>query len=127
MAILDKIFQEDKAPEVVKATDKTVAKNDTAKVPQMTSRVLVRPVISEKSSVSASDGKYVFEVTSDANKFMVAEAVEQVYGVRPVAVRVAVMPAKYRYRRQIKGTIGAWKKAVVTLPKGKSLTIVEGV
>lgn len=128
MAILDKIFQEDKAPEVAKpVTEKAKAAASSSTVPQMTSRVLVRPVISEKSSMSAADSKYVFEVTSDANKFMVADAVEQVYGVRPIAVRVATMPAKFRYRRQIKGTIGAWKKAVVTLPKGKSLTIVEGV
>lgn len=131
MAILGKIFQDDKAPEVEKKADsKEVAKKTEAKnaaVPTMQSRVLVRPVISEKSSNAAADSKYVFEVVSDANKFMIADAVEKTYGVRPETVRVVSMPAKHRFRRRIKGTVGSWKKAVVTLPKGKSITIVEGV
>jgi large subunit ribosomal protein L23 len=130
MAIFNKIFQEDKAPEVEKkATDNKSAKPEakTLSMPTMQSRILVRPVISEKSSNGAADNKYVFEVVKDANKFMVADAVQQTYGVRPEAVRVVTMPAKHRFRRRIKGTVGAWKKAIVTLPKGKSITIVEGV
>lgn len=129
MAILNKIFQEDKAPEVEKkATDKKSAvKEKAANKVAMTSAVLIRPVISEKSSNAASDNKYVFEVVSSANKFVIADAIEKTYGVKPESVRVTTMPAKHRFRRRIKGTVGAWKKAVVTLPKGKSITIVEGV
>lgn len=128
MAILNKIFQDDSAPEVDKKTEKKeVAKKTEVAVPVMQSRILVRPVISEKSSNFAADNKYVFEVVNDANKFMVADAVQETYGVRPETVRVVTMPAKHRFRRRIKGTVGAWKKAIVTLPKGKSITIVEGV
>lgn len=122
MSILNKIYQDD----AEEATVKEVATKQVINT-LLAREILVRPVISEKSALASTQSKYVFEVSKNANKFMVANAVAEKYGVRPVAVRVSTVPSKTRYRKNIAGKIGAWKKATVTLPAGKSITVVEGL
>lgn len=88
-------------------------------------RVLERPLVTEKSSMFAEHGQYVFAVNITANKVEVADAVEKVYGVRPIRVRMQVLQGKQvRYGRN-SGSTKAWKKAVVTLPKGKTIDVFE--
>ena len=90
-------------------------------------RILVKPLVTEKASYLGAQNKYVFEVNKDANKIEITEAVEEVYGVRPVSVNIVRVRGKnVRYGR-ITGKRKDWKKAIVTLPEGKSINIYEGV
>jgi large subunit ribosomal protein L23 len=93
---------------------------------QLLSSIIRKPVVTEKSSLLGRQNKYVFVVQHRANKFSVAVAIEKMYGVRPVAVRIINMPGKERIRGRIKGRISGWKKAIVTLPVGKTIKIAEG-
>ena len=52
------------------------------------SAVIVKPYLSEKSLLSESVGTYTFVVSREATKHAVLDAVEQVYGIRPSAVRM---------------------------------------
>lgn len=89
-------------------------------------RVLVRPLITEKGNLLASNGQYLFAVNPHSNKLEVAEAVERVYGVRPRHVNVMNVRGKHvRYGRTT-GSTKSWKKAIVTLPKGKTIDVFEG-
>lgn len=98
-----------------------------AKTPVIAYRVLVRPIITEKAADQGAHNKYVFEVARAANKIDVNKAVEEVYGIKPKAVNIVSMKGKrVRYGR-IRGQRKDWKKAVVTLPEGKSINIYEGV
>ena len=90
-------------------------------------RVLIKPLITEKATKMAAENKYVFEVERTANKIEIAKAIKEVYGVKPVAVNVMSKRGKnVRFGRTI-GKRKAWKKAIITLPTGKSINIYEGV
>jgi len=90
-------------------------------------RVLVKPLVTEKATELASANKYVFVVTKASNKIEVAKAVYAVYGVRPVDVNIISMQGKRVSRGRIQGKRKDWKKAIVTLKKGDSIKIYEGV
>ena len=90
-------------------------------------RVLIKPLITEKAAILNTESKYVFSVATSANKIEIANAVEEVYGIKPIAVNIIkVSGKKVRYGRTF-GQRKNWKKAIVALPKGKSINIYEGV
>lgn len=90
-------------------------------------RVLVRPLLSEKSVRHEAMGTYTFVVVKTATKPAIKAAVEKVYGIRPVNVRIAHVDGKDVRFGNTMGRRNEWKKAMVTLPKGKSISIHEGV
>ena len=82
--------------------------------------VLIRPRITEKAANATARGIYTFDVRVDATKRDIAEAVQAVYRVKPVAVRTVMRPAgrkRLRNRRGF-GRIAASKKAYVYLKEG---------
>lgn len=90
-------------------------------------RVLVRPLVTEKTARLTARGQYGFIVSPSANKRMVADAVAVVYGIRPVAVNMISMSGKDIRFGQTAGRRKNWKKAIVTLPPGKKIAVYEGV
>ncbi len=91
------------------------------------SNVLLRPVITEKSAILASQNMYVFAVKTTANRITIAAAIKAMYDVKPLSVNVVNVRGKVVSRGRVAGKRSAWKKAIVTLPKGKTLNIYEGV
>lgn len=90
-------------------------------------RILIKPLITEKASVGGALNKYFFAVATTTNKIEIAKAVNEVYGVKPVNVNIInVSGKKVRYGRRL-GQRKDWKKAVITLPAGKTINIYEGV
>lgn len=104
----------------------TKAKVVTAKFSNA-NRLLVRPLITEKATNLATESKYAFVVEKGANKIEVAKAITSIYGVKPLAVNIINMKGKQVSRGRIRGQRKDWKKAVVTLKKGDSIAIYEGV
>ncbi len=89
--------------------------------------VIVRPIVTEKSTILREEGQYVFEVNRRANKLQIKEAVESIYGVDVIRVNVMNMPAKFnriRGRRPSKRR-SEWKKAVVTVAPGQRIEELE--
>jgi len=89
--------------------------------------VLIKPAVTEKAGTLNELNQYVFVVDRGANKITIAKAVEAFYGVKPVAVNIINMPGKKVVRGRTKGQRSDWKKAIVTLPAGKTIAIYEGV
>jgi len=89
--------------------------------------VLRHPIITEKTSALAAQGRYTFEVDRRASKMQIKEAVERAFGVKVVAVNVCNMPGKPRRWGRHVSRSPAWKKAVVTLAEGQRLEFFEGV
>jgi large subunit ribosomal protein L23 len=93
--------------------------------------VLRRPIITEKSNYQAGDlNQYVFEVSMDATKQMVKDAVETVFDVDVARVNIINVPAKRSRRwrnRRVKVRRSAYKKAIITLEPGESIDVFEGV
>lgn len=90
-------------------------------------RILVKPLITEKATNLGAENKYVFVVSRDANKIAVAKAVKAVYGVKPVKVNLINVAGKKVTRGRIHGCRRDWRKAIVTLAKGETIKIYEGV
>ncbi len=91
-------------------------------------QVIKRPIITEKSNIATEDNQYTFEVDRRANKVQIRDAVEHIFKVDVVQVRVMNMPPKYgRWGRKRVKRSPAWKKAVVTLAPGQKIEIFEGI
>jgi large subunit ribosomal protein L23 len=87
--------------------------------------VLRRPVVTEKSAIMSDEqNQYVFEVSPDANKIQIKEAVEVIFEVDVLKVNTMVMPAK-RGRRGRSWYVRSrqWKKAIVTLPPDQTIEL----
>ena len=88
--------------------------------------IIIRPVISEKSTELMENRKYVFQVSRDANKLMIARAMKELFNVTPEKVNVINMRGKNRRLRYKMGKRAAWKKAIVTLSLGDKIEIFDG-
>ncbi len=109
-----------------KGTKTAKAATSTTPVVAMNShaRVLVRPLVTEKATLT---GTYIFMVARSANKSEIAKAVEAQYGVKPKKVRVMNMYGKQiRWNNRL-GKRSDWKKAVVSLPAGKTINVYEAL
>lgn len=90
-------------------------------------KVLVRPLVTEKSAVMESQNKYSFIVTRNATKDQIKQAVVEAYGVRPIVVNTMNVEGKtVRFGRGY-GRRSDYKKAVITLAAGQTIAIHEGV
>ena len=89
--------------------------------------IVVRPVVTEKSSASYQARKeYAFEVHPEANKHQIRDALQKLFGVTVTAVRTMQMRRHEVTRGRARGATARWKKAVVTLKEGDSIAVFEG-
>src|SRR3989338_7987412 len=99
---------------------KEASVSETKKLVSFVSSVLIRPIVTEKSAILASKNSYVFAVAKSANKIEVAGAIRKMYGLIPESVNMQNVRGKYVRRGKVDGHRKALKKAIVTLPKGKT-------
>lgn len=90
--------------------------------------IIIRPLVSEKSTALMEQNKYVFVVAREANKIEIKHALEEIFSVKVEAVNTANFKGKKkRLGRHPAGYQSRWKKAVVTLAEGsKPIEIFEG-
>jgi large subunit ribosomal protein L23 len=86
-------------------------------------QVLVKPVISEKTYSLFQNRQYSFEVNGDTNKQEIAKAVELLYNVKVSQVRVIKVKSRNVFVRGKKGKTTGYKKAIVSLKEGYSISI----
>ena len=91
-------------------------------IPQKTSlklephQVLLRPLVTEKGTHKAERcNAYSFEINKLATKVDVRRAIEELFDVRVVKVRIQNRVGKPRRAKFRVGHTNSWKKAVVTL------------
>lgn len=89
--------------------------------------VLIKPLVSEKAAEAESKGAYTFIVNKEANKFDIKQSVKEAYGIMPEKVRIINVEGKRVRFGSRHGKRSDWKKAIVKLPKGKTINIHEGV
>jgi large subunit ribosomal protein L23 len=91
-------------------------------------QVVKRPVITEKSNIVTANNQYTFEVDRRANKTQIRDAIEHIFKVDVIGVRVMNVAPKYgRWGRRRVSRSSAWKKAVVTIAPDQRIEIFEGV
>jgi large subunit ribosomal protein L23 len=85
-------------------------------------QILLRPVISEKSTNAAeSNRQVVFEVLENATKAEVREAVEKLFDVSVIAVQMLNVRGKIKRFGKTPGKRNNWKKAYVRLAVGDDI------
>jgi large subunit ribosomal protein L23 len=90
-------------------------------------QIVKKALITEKSTVARDTAnQYNFEVHAGANKIEVGRAVEKLFKVKVLSVRVMNVRGKKKRTGRIVGEKPSWKKAVVTLAPGSRIEIGEG-
>ena len=90
------------------------------------SHVLVRPIVTEKSTIMQERGKYTFEIARDASKVEVAKAVSKTFNVTVTSVRTMRVRGKMkRFGRRV-AKQPDFKKAIVSLKTGDTIKLFEG-
>jgi len=89
--------------------------------------VIIRPLITEKATILASNSKYAFQVDRRANKNQVRKAVETAFNVKVTKVNTMNVHGKRKRLGPRTTKPRGWKKALVTLAAGETITIFEGV
>jgi len=83
--------------------------------------------VTEKSSLIKEAGnQYVFEVATGANKIEIAKAIEALFKVKVLAVRVMNMEGKARRLGKSSGKRPDWRKAIVKLGPKDKISFFEG-
>ena len=89
--------------------------------------ILVRPLITEKTTMLMQEGKYAFVVAKTANKIEIAKAVETVFNVKVLAVNTVNVIGKTKRMGRHEGKRPDYKKAIVKLAPGERIEFFEGV
>jgi large subunit ribosomal protein L23 len=90
-------------------------------------KILIRPVISEKSyDLVQRHNQYTFRVADGAHKIEIRAAVEEMFDVTVTDVRTVTVQSKPKRRGASRGRRPGWKKAVVELKPGDRIDLFEG-
>ena len=77
--------------------------------------IIVKPIITEKSSSAVAEGKYTFKVAKKATKVQIANAVETLFNVKVLNVNTMTVKGKEKRVGANVGKRSDWKKAIVTI------------
>ena len=89
--------------------------------------ILLRPIITEKTTLVAEQGKIVFAVRTDATKTDIKNAVEKIYNVKVKSVNITLKPGKMKRFKGVLGSTSDVKKAYITLEEGHNIDIMAGL
>lgn len=89
--------------------------------------LLIRPIITEKTSQMMSENKYTFQVPLDANKVEIRQAIESIFNVKVEKVNTVRVLGKTKRMGRFVGKRSDYKKAIVKLVAGQKLPIFEGM
>jgi large subunit ribosomal protein L23 len=87
-------------------------------------RVLKTPQVTEKATDLVSQNQYVFKVWPRANKVETKKAIEGLYGVDVISVKMIKVPRKQRRLGRIQGFRKGYKKAIVRIKEGQKIEVL---
>ena len=89
--------------------------------------ILIRPLITEKTTAMMQDNKYTFVVPLKANKVEIRQAVEQIFKVKVLDVNTIRVLGKVKRMGRTQGKRPDYKKAIVKLAPGQTIEFFEGL
>ena len=89
----------------------------------MKSDIIYAPVITEKSQIAKSEGKYTFKVDTNATKLEIKDAIEKIFKVKVTSVKTMNVKPKKRRVGRYTGLTNRSKKAIVTLADGQTIDL----
>ncbi len=93
--------------------------------------IILKPHITEKSTLLREDNKYSFVVSRDANKTEIRRAAEELFDIKGSIIDVHTMQVrgkiKGRMNRYQRGRRPHWKKAIITVVEGTRIPVFESI
>ena len=89
--------------------------------------VVVKPVITEMSTLVSEYNQVVFQVAKDSTKPQIKAAIEALYGVKVLAVNTMVAKGKTKRWRGQEYRRSDVKKAVVTVADGDRIDVTTSI
>ena len=77
--------------------------------------IIIKPIITERSSMEMQEGKYTFKVAKKATKVEIRKAVEKLFEVKVLDVNTMNVKGKAKRVGVHRGMTSDWKKAIVTI------------
>ncbi|MDO8551325.1 MAG: 50S ribosomal protein L23 [bacterium] len=87
-------------------------------------KILEKAHVTEKATALTEKNQYIFNVFPRSNKNQIKKAVEDVYGIDVVAVRIINIPKKKRRLGRIEGWRQGYKKAIVKIKEGQKIEVL---
>ena len=82
--------------------------------------IIIKPIVTEKSSSELEQGKYTFKVAKNATKIQIANSVESLFNVKVLKVNTMNVQGKVKRVGAHEGKRPDWKKAIVTIDTNPS-------
>lgn len=89
-------------------------------------QVIRSPLVTEKNTILAEMGVYVFEVNMASNKTEIKSEVEKLFSVKVKNIRTAICRNDMKYNKFGLTKVKKWKKAFVELKPGQKISLFEG-
>lgn len=89
--------------------------------------LILKPIVTEKATLLLEQNKYVFDVTLKATKPEIKAAIEILFDVKVVKVNTNRPPRRKRRVGKFLGYKSQYKRAIVTLNEGDSITLFPEV
>lgn len=89
--------------------------------------IIRRPLVTEKATLLLENNQYTFEVAPKATKPEIKAAIEELFDVKVVSVNTLKPPRKQRRVGRFVGHRAQYKRAVVTLAAGDTITLFPDV
>lgn len=94
-------------------------------------QIILRPHITEKSTLLREDNKYCFVVNRQASKIQIKQAAEELFDIKGSVIDVHTMQVrgkiKGRMNRYQRGRRPHWKKAIITVVEGTRIPVFESI
>jgi large subunit ribosomal protein L23 len=87
---------------------------------------MLEPILTEKSTILAKEGKYTFKVGPTVNKFQIKTLIENTFGVHVISVKTLnnkkIVSKNFQGKKR---NTAAYKKAIVYLKKDEKIDLFE--
>ena len=88
---------------------------------------ILSPMVTEKSTNLSELNKIVFKVPVSANKKNLKSNIEKIFKVNVTKINIINKQNRTKLTRGRKVKVSGFKKAIITLKKGKSIDLTTGV
>lgn len=85
--------------------------------------IIIRPILTEKTQALTEENKVTFEVDKRYNKSAIAQAIKEIYGVKPVSVNTINVKSRTRRFGRTIGKTRSYKKAIVKFAEGEMIDV----
>lgn len=104
-----------------------MTKTETKFSPRQLPDLIIKPIVTEKATLLLEQNKYVFDVHTKATKPDIKAAIESLFQVSVIKVNTLNPPRKKRRVGKFMGYKAQYKRAIITLKEGDTITLFPEV